>query len=190
MPRVYNLRCDKVPPGAVYVGRGKNSRWGNRYVIGRDGSRADVIRKFTEIQLPDLLPRIHLLRGKDLVCFCAPEDCHGDVLLTMANVSMNEGFPHTDRTFARFQNWPYIAGLLTEEVPDVDTRSFCRIELSRFGLLTNHGIDWSYTSPYGVEIIDGEERLLITSGSWFTELQAYTSAAFRDAVQGLLILGG
>jgi len=25
------------------------------------------------------------LRGKDLGCWCAPENCHGDVLLALAN---------------------------------------------------------------------------------------------------------
>jgi len=25
------------------------------------------------------------LRGKDLVCFCAPNACHGDVLIEVAN---------------------------------------------------------------------------------------------------------
>jgi hypothetical protein len=26
-------------------------------------------------------------RGKDLVCWCAPEECHGDVLLELVNAS-------------------------------------------------------------------------------------------------------
>jgi hypothetical protein len=28
---------------------------------------------------------LHELRGKDLVCWCAPKPCHGDVLLRLAN---------------------------------------------------------------------------------------------------------
>ena len=31
------------------------------------------------------------LRGKDLVCWCAPEACHGDVLLELANASGTAG---------------------------------------------------------------------------------------------------
>jgi hypothetical protein len=27
------------------------------------------------------------LRGRDLFCWCAPEACHGDALLELANVS-------------------------------------------------------------------------------------------------------
>ena len=32
-----------------------------------------------------LIDYIHELRGRDLVCWCAPEACHGDVLLALAN---------------------------------------------------------------------------------------------------------
>ncbi len=46
-------------------------------------SREEVIRKFECEVLPtlDLMP----LRGKDLVCYCAPKACHADVLLREAN---------------------------------------------------------------------------------------------------------
>jgi hypothetical protein len=30
------------------------------------------------------------LRGRDLVCFCAPRPCHGDLLLRLANAPRNE----------------------------------------------------------------------------------------------------
>jgi hypothetical protein len=33
---------------------------------------------------PDLMASLPELRGKDLVCFCAPKRCHGDVLIEMA----------------------------------------------------------------------------------------------------------
>jgi hypothetical protein len=32
-----------------------------------------------------LIDYIHGLRGRDLVCWCAPEPCHGDLLLWLAN---------------------------------------------------------------------------------------------------------
>jgi hypothetical protein len=51
--------------------------------------RADVIamyRRWLQLQ-PDLLAALPELRGKDLVCWCAPEACHGDVLLELANKS-------------------------------------------------------------------------------------------------------
>lgn len=64
----------------VYIGRG--SKWGNPFKIGRDGTRADVIRKYEDYILgrTDLLACLEELRGKRLGCFCAPLACHGDIL--------------------------------------------------------------------------------------------------------------
>jgi hypothetical protein len=36
---------------------------------------------------PDLMAALPELRGKDLVCGCAPLACHGDVLLRLANAA-------------------------------------------------------------------------------------------------------
>lgn len=81
MTQVLNKKRDGMPPGSIYIGRG--SPWGNPYVIGRDGSREDVVFKFERYARerlrtdPDWLLPLH---GKDLVCFCSPELCHGDIL--------------------------------------------------------------------------------------------------------------
>jgi hypothetical protein len=58
---------------------------GNPFVIGRDGTREEVIEKFrrwapTQPQIMALLPS---LRGKRLGCVCRPKACHGDVYLEM-----------------------------------------------------------------------------------------------------------
>jgi len=85
MPKVYSKR-DVVPPGALYVGRG--SRFGNPYIIGVDGDRAEVIRKFRHYLFSDpvlMKAVVVYLKGKDLVCWCAPDPCHADVLLELAN---------------------------------------------------------------------------------------------------------
>ena len=81
---VLNKKVHGIPRGAVYIGRG--SRWGNPFVIGKDGSRDDVCEKHKqylwdqvqsgEVSLDDLIA----LKGKDLVCFCAPLRCHGHTL--------------------------------------------------------------------------------------------------------------
>lgn len=88
MPRVLNKKRDLIPIGsAVYIGR--PSGWGNPFVIGRDGSRAEVIEKYHQYLLadPELMGRVKAeLRGVDLVCFCAPEPCHGDVIMYYANL--------------------------------------------------------------------------------------------------------
>ena len=72
-------------PNAVYIGR--PSIWGNPFVIGKDGDRATVITKYENWVLRNntLMSRIHELKGKDLVCWCAPLPCHGDVLIRLAN---------------------------------------------------------------------------------------------------------
>lgn len=56
-------------------------------MIGRDGSRADVIAKYRTriLAQPDLMGALEELRGRDLVCWCAPLACHGDVLADLAN---------------------------------------------------------------------------------------------------------
>lgn len=75
-----------MPAGAVYVGR--PSRFGNPFVIGRHGDRAEVVARFEASLMtnPELLAAAKAeLRGKDLVCWCAPEVCHADVLLRIAN---------------------------------------------------------------------------------------------------------
>lgn len=70
----------------VYIGRG--SDWGNPFKIGPDGNRDEVILKYSEYLMtrPDLLDRISELEGKHLICYCAPEPCHGDILLSLANI--------------------------------------------------------------------------------------------------------
>lgn len=57
MCRVLDKRVDGVPAVAVYIGRG--SKWGNPFVIGRDGDRAEVITKYERW----LRTQHHLLRG-------------------------------------------------------------------------------------------------------------------------------
>lgn len=75
--KIYNKHHRNAPADAVYIGRG--SPWGNPFVIGRDGDRDMVCDRFEAEILPtlDLTP----LRGKSLVCYCAPKRCHGDALL-------------------------------------------------------------------------------------------------------------
>lgn len=83
-PAVYKIR--NSPPGTIYIGRG--SPWGNPFVIGKDGDRSEVIRKFQTYANGRLLTELDWLaplRGKDLGCFCTPSPCHGDVLLLLAN---------------------------------------------------------------------------------------------------------
>lgn len=85
-PRVLNRRRHRPDEGGVYVGR--PTKWGNPFRIGVDGTREEVVRRYREWlnTQPSLLEAARReLRGKDLVCWCAPLPCHADVLLEVAN---------------------------------------------------------------------------------------------------------
>jgi hypothetical protein len=87
MCRVLNKHAAGTHHGAIYIGRG--SKWGNPFRIGVDGDRAAIIAKHAR-WLRDqhhLLRALDELRGKDLLCFCAPAACHGDLVLRLANAS-------------------------------------------------------------------------------------------------------
>jgi hypothetical protein len=86
--KVLNKHKDKIPPGAVYIGR--PSIFGNPFPIkSKPGfDRASVIRKYREYFLKRIaedrvfLAAVQNLRSAEaLVCFCAPEACHGDVIV-------------------------------------------------------------------------------------------------------------
>ena len=73
----------------VYIGR--PSRFGNPYVIPRDGDRRMVLARY-RIYLaeqmandPQFTEDVLALKGKVLCCWCAPQACHGDILLEVAN---------------------------------------------------------------------------------------------------------
>jgi hypothetical protein len=87
MPKVLNRSALELTPGAVNIMR--PSKWGNPYRIGRDGNREQVLALYRTFltRRPDLIEAAKReLRGRDLVCCCAPRACHGDILLELANV--------------------------------------------------------------------------------------------------------
>lgn len=90
LTEVINIRNASKP--YVYIGRG--SMWGNPFIIGRDGTREEVIEKFEQWIKEDEEPRaiainsmIKELKGKRLGCWCKPLPCHGDILARMADES-------------------------------------------------------------------------------------------------------
>lgn len=90
MPKVWNIRDRNVPTDVVYVGR--PSIWGNPYHMGTESQRDEVCNAYEQWLTGDS-PTSKLVRhrakkelkGKDLVCYCAPKRCHGDTLLRIAN---------------------------------------------------------------------------------------------------------
>lgn len=94
--RVMNKHTYRVTlgegPDDVYIGR--PGPWGNPFVIGKDGTRAEVIEKYRAWLLNGwnkgsppaaawAYQNLHKLKGKTLVCWCAPQACHGDVLMEL-----------------------------------------------------------------------------------------------------------
>lgn len=79
----------RMPENTVYVGRG--SKWGNAFTIERYG-RAIAVQMFRDYIGHQNSPHgfepdeIAHLRGKNLACWCPPDQpCHADVLLEIAN---------------------------------------------------------------------------------------------------------
>lgn len=91
MPKVYNRHHGDAPPGAVYVGRG--TMWGNPYshidypntilVETREEAVTQFENRVKDQNLEAVIKAN--LKGKDLICSCAPKPCHADVLLRIAN---------------------------------------------------------------------------------------------------------
>lgn len=89
----------------VYIGRDMNfyvkgtigSIWQNPFVVAKPGKEYkcrkprytldDVLRLYKEhIEAsPDLINKLHELKGKTLGCWCKPNKCHGDVLIELIN---------------------------------------------------------------------------------------------------------
>ena len=87
MCKVLNARTVGKRSSATQIYIGRPSNWGNPFVIGRDVSRTEVIAKYRAwiVAQPALMNALDELRGRDLICWCAPLACHGDVLIDLAN---------------------------------------------------------------------------------------------------------
>lgn len=81
-PNVVHYKKSKYD---IYIGR--PSKWGNPFVIGKDGDRLEVIQKYRDwiMTQPELMAALPELRGKILGCWCRPAFCHGDVLMELLN---------------------------------------------------------------------------------------------------------
>jgi Domain of unknown function (DUF4326) len=100
-PTVVNMRGRRgvVPQGAVYVGRSTpaartrgsalpQSPFANPFSAKRLGSHDAAVEAYAAYldERPELIGRAKReLRGKDLACWCAPEPCHADLLVRIAN---------------------------------------------------------------------------------------------------------
>lgn len=90
------VHCRRHTGPAIYAGR--PTLWGNLWVLGPDGTRDEVcdrydtwLRTGRDFGHPDATPArreavlasLPALRGKTLSCWCAPQRCHLETLLTL-----------------------------------------------------------------------------------------------------------
>lgn len=97
-PILHNRHHGTATRDAIYIGRG--TRWGNPFIVGKDGNRREVVQKFECQILPEL--DLSPLIGKDLVCSCVarpwcvgdsePRECHGMPILRALAVNHPEFF--------------------------------------------------------------------------------------------------
>lgn len=87
----YKCGC-KIPEGAIYIGRPsykwglKGSKFQNPYSLEKY-TREVAIEKYknwlwNEIKIGHItIKELANMKGRNLVCYCSPKECHGDVLL-------------------------------------------------------------------------------------------------------------
>ena len=82
--KCFNIKDVRDVKNYQYVGR--NTIFGNPFVIGVNGNRDEVIKKYYNYALntPKLLMAISQI-DKDIVCHCKPKKCHGDVIIDIYN---------------------------------------------------------------------------------------------------------
>lgn len=83
-PRIYNWKNRghiPIPDDAVWVDR--KTPYGNRFEIGKHGTREECVAKFVKRQLPNM--DVSPLRGKSLICHCWPLQCHAVPIFKKAN---------------------------------------------------------------------------------------------------------
>jgi len=100
-PDYQNLKEWMRDDDNIYIGRAgvvfidgqrypkRSSAFCNPYKIGAHGTRTSVLKKYrTYIKArlesePDLVDELISMAGKNLGCWCAPEPCHGHILLRL-----------------------------------------------------------------------------------------------------------
>ena len=79
---LWNKRNPLCPSTAINCGR--PSPWGNPFIIGRDGTREEVIEKYRvyAIKRNALDPSwlAPLITATDVYCWCTPKACHVEVI--------------------------------------------------------------------------------------------------------------
>lgn len=87
MPEVLNLHDAGELAEGMYIGR--PSIWGNPFNVQEHGRLACIHKYERWLCSKGPMKQIGRLKGKNLLCYCSPHPCHGDVLLEYANKTAN-----------------------------------------------------------------------------------------------------
>ena len=91
MVKVVNLRTDRYTVYGGRAGHGKGGRFGNPFVVGRDGQRGECVELFRTWFHSEAgrtmreLAEQTLTENDVLGCFCKPLACHCDVIASHIN---------------------------------------------------------------------------------------------------------
>ena len=116
---VSNIRDVGQKSGAIYIGRGEGERgiYGNPFTCGQNDpfGRVACIRKFMDYFWRRMKEdvqfnlKVQQLKGKELLCWCAPLPCHGEVYAVYldndCNILKTQNIIET-----RLNSWLHIQG--------------------------------------------------------------------------------
>ncbi len=90
----WGVSLENAPADILYIGRAFNmggwrlrkSKWNNQYSVKKYGrDKAIELYRAYILNTPYLVDALPELSGKTLACWCAPDPCHGDVLVQLFN---------------------------------------------------------------------------------------------------------
>ena len=90
---ILNKKTDTIPKTAIYIGR--PTKWGNPFVMTKEEERNNVCDKYIIFIMEKKNKYLREearkeLKDKDLVCYCSPKRCHGDILQKIAHSKNDE----------------------------------------------------------------------------------------------------
>lgn len=130
----------------------RESKWGNPFHIGKDGTREEVIEKYKKwiITQPLLIADLESLRDKRLGCVCKPEACHGDVLIELID------YYHPLGTMFLHQKPPHLILNETKWWVDLSSTKYAHRHetcLDLYVWLTEHNNDFEYVIISGKDVL-------------------------------------
>lgn len=127
IPKVLNKYRDEEEIKSLrpdqYVNIMRPSKWSNPFPLRKgatDEERKKCLIDYSEwlVENPMLLDSIGELTGKFLICCCKPKDCHGDILLALANPEKEESAKPQ-----KIQRVKAVVNIEQKEVPEVTEKT-------------------------------------------------------------------